>query len=98
MTLSIRAALAMAALTGVASAQHTGDIPPALVWNKLKGNCPASLDWASLRGRVVVVSLSPDSVFPEDIVEWDQVARNFLGEQVLFIQVVAGPCRSGKAA
>jgi uncharacterized protein (TIGR03435 family) len=91
MTLFIRAVFAMAALTGVASAQHSGDIPPALVWNKLKGNCPASLDWASLRGRVVAVSLSPDSVFPEDIVEWDQVARNFLGEQVLFIQVVAGP-------
>lgn len=80
----------MAALTGVASAQHTGDIPPALVWNKLKGNCPASLDWASLRGRVVVVSLSPDSVFPEDIVEWEQVARSLQDEQVLFIQVVAG--------
>lgn len=79
-----------AALTGIASAQHSGDIPPALVWNKLKGNCPASLNWASLRGQVVVVSLTDDPVFPEEIVEWNEVARNFQGEQVLFIQEVSG--------
>jgi uncharacterized protein (TIGR03435 family) len=90
MKVSIRALWVIAALTGVASAQHTGDIPPVLVWNKLKGNCPASLDWASLRGRVVVVSLSPDSVFPEDIVEWNEVGQKFQGEQVFLIRVVAG--------
>src|SRR5690348_5978353 len=75
-------------LDGAASAQHSGDTPPALVWNKLKGNCPASLDWASLRGKVVVVSFAADSVFPDDIVEWNEVAQKFDGEQVLFLRVV----------
>jgi uncharacterized protein (TIGR03435 family) len=89
MKLSVRTLWVIAALTGFASAQHTRDIPPALVWNKLKGTCPASLDWASLRGTVVVVSLSSDSV-PEDVGEWNEVAQKFQGEQVLFIRVVAG--------
>jgi uncharacterized protein (TIGR03435 family) len=80
----------IAALTGVAAAQHTGDIPPALVWNTLKGTCPASLDWERLRGTVVVISLSPDPVFPDDIVEWNEIARKFQGEPVLLIRVVAG--------
>lgn len=87
---SVRALWVISALACVASAQHTGDIPPALVWNKLKGSCPASLDWASLRGTVVVVSLSPDSVFPDDVLEWNEVAQKFQGEQVLLIRVIAG--------
>lgn len=90
MKLSVLALWTIAVLTGFASAQHSGDIPPALLWNKLKGNCPASLVWAALRGKVVVVSLRSDPVFPEDIVEWNELAQNFRGEQVLFIQVVAG--------
>src|SRR5208337_645125 len=90
MKLSVLALWMIAVLTGFARAQHSGDIPPALVWNKLKGNCPASLEWVALRGKVVVVSLTDDPVFPEDIVEWNEVAQNFQGEQVLFIQVVAG--------
>ena len=90
MKLSVRALCVIAGLAGVTCAQHAGDIPPALVWDKLKGNCPASLDWASLRGRVVVVSLSPQSVFPEDVVEWNDFAQKFEGEQVLLIRVVAG--------
>ena len=90
MKLSVRALWVIAALTGAASAQHAGDIPPALVWDKLKGSCPASADWASLRGKVVVVSLSPHDVFPNDIDDWKEAARNFQGDQVQFIQVVGG--------
>jgi uncharacterized protein (TIGR03435 family) len=91
MKVSFRVLWAIAALTCAAGAQHTGDIPPALVWNKLKGNCPASLDWASLRGKVVIVSLSPDEVFPNDIDDWKEASQNFQGEQVSFIQVAGGP-------
>jgi uncharacterized protein (TIGR03435 family) len=90
MKLSVRALWVAAALTSAASAQHTGDIPPPLVWDKLKGNCPASVGWASLRGKVVIVSLSPDDVFPNDIDDWTEAARNYQGEQVSFIQVVGG--------
>jgi uncharacterized protein (TIGR03435 family) len=90
MTLFIRVLWVVAALTGVASAQHAGDIPPALAWNKLKGPCPANLDWASLRGKVVVVSFSPGDVFPSDIDDWNEAARDFQGDQVQFIQVVGG--------
>jgi uncharacterized protein (TIGR03435 family) len=90
MKFSVLALWMIALLTGFASAQHSGDIPPALVWDKLRGNCPASLDWAALRGKIVVISLRNDPVFAEDIVEWNEVAQNFQGEQVLFIQVVAG--------
>ena len=90
MKLYIRALWVIAALTGAASAQHTRDIPPALVWDKLKGSCPASVDWASLRGKVVVVSLLPDDVFPNDIDDWKEAARNFQGDQVQFIKVVGG--------
>lgn len=79
----------IALLTGSVSAQHSGDVPPALVWNKLKGNCPASLDWAALRGKVVVVSFT-DEIFPEDIGEWNEVAENFQSDQVFFFRVVAG--------
>jgi len=87
---SIQALCVTVALAGVASAQHKGDIPPALVWDKLKGNCPASLDWASLYGKVVVVSFSPDDVFQDDIDDWKQAAQTFQGELVQLLQVVAG--------
>jgi uncharacterized protein (TIGR03435 family) len=80
----------IAALTNAASAQQTGDIPPPLIWNKLKGSCPASLDWASLRGKVVAVSFSPDDVFPNDIDHSSETARNYQGEHVLSIQIVGG--------
>jgi uncharacterized protein (TIGR03435 family) len=90
MKLCARALSLIAALTGAASAQYTGDTPPPLTWDKLKGNCPASLDWASLRGKAVVVSFSPDDVFPHDIDDWTQAARNYQGEHSSFIQVVGG--------
>jgi uncharacterized protein (TIGR03435 family) len=87
---SFRALWLAAVLIGAASAQQAGDTPPALVWNKLMGNCPANLDWASLRGKVVVVSLTADPVFPEDIVEWNEAAQKFQDEHVLFVHIVAG--------
>jgi|ERR1017187_3498602 uncharacterized protein (TIGR03435 family) len=90
MKLSVGALCVIAGLAGVARAQHRGDVAPALVWNKLKGNCPPSLDWASLRGQVVVVLLSRDSVFPEEVVEWNDLAQKFQGEHVLPIRVVGG--------
>lgn len=90
MKISVRALCLIAGLTSVASAQHTGDVAPALVWNKLKGNCPPSLDWASLRGQVVVVLLSSDAVFPEEVVEWNDFAQKFQGEHVFPIRVVGG--------
>jgi uncharacterized protein (TIGR03435 family) len=88
--LSVRVLYAIALLTGAVRGEHSGDLPPALVWNKTKGNCPASLDWLSLRGNVVVVSLTAESVFPDDITDWNDVAGKFQGEPVVFIQVVAG--------
>lgn len=87
---SIQALWVIAAVAGFANAQHKGDIPPALVWGKLVGNCPESLDWASLRGKVVVVSFSPDDVFQDDIDDWKQAAQTFQDEPVQFIQVAAG--------
>jgi uncharacterized protein (TIGR03435 family) len=80
----------IAALAGAANAQHKGDVPPALVWDQLKGTCPASLDWASLLGKVVVVSLSPGDVFQDDSDDWKQASQAFQDEPVQFIQVVAG--------
>lgn len=79
-----------AVLAGGAGAQHSGDIPPALAWNKLKGNCPANLDWASLRGKVVVVSLTYGPVLPEDVAAWNEGVQSVQDERVLFIQVVGG--------
>src|ERR1700722_19881562 len=76
-------------LAAVARAQHSGDIPPTLVWNKLKGNCPASLDWQALRGNVVVVSFTPESIFPNDIFGWNESIQRFQGEQVLFVRLVS---------
>jgi uncharacterized protein (TIGR03435 family) len=88
--LSAPALWIIAALTSAAGAQHTGDIPPPLIWDKLKGSCQASLDWANLRGKVVVVSFSPDEVFPNDIDNWTEAARNYQGDHVSFIQIVGG--------
>jgi uncharacterized protein (TIGR03435 family) len=85
-----RALFLIAVWTGVAGAQHSGDIPPALVWSKLKGDCPASLDWQTLRGKVVVVSMTADDVFPGEITEWNEGVQKFQGEPVLFVQVVEG--------
>jgi uncharacterized protein (TIGR03435 family) len=80
----------LAALAGVACAQHKGDIPPQLVWTALKGDCPASLDWASLQGTVVVVSFLSDPVFATGIIDWSRIDQKFRGEQVLFVRVVSG--------
>ncbi len=80
----------IAVLSGVAGAQHSGDVPPALVWNKLKGNCPARLDWTSLRGNVVVVSFTHGVFVPDEVAEWNEAAGNFPGDPVLFMQVVGG--------
>jgi uncharacterized protein (TIGR03435 family) len=80
----------IAALACDAFAQHSGERPPALVWNKLKGNCPAALDWAALRGKVVVVSLTAFDIVPDDIADWNEVVRQFQGEQAVFLQIVAG--------
>lgn len=80
----------MTALAGIASAQQAGEVPPPLVFDNLKGKCPALLDWASLLGSVVALSFSPDSIFPDDIEEWNAVARSFSDEPVVFIRVVGG--------
>jgi uncharacterized protein (TIGR03435 family) len=77
-------------LAGVAFGQHTGDRPPALVWDKVKSECPASLDWASLRGKVVVVSLGASDVQPDEFTEWTEVLQEFQGKPIVFIQIVGG--------
>lgn len=79
-----------AVLAGVAACQQAGDLPPVLVWSKLKGTCPASLDWGSLRGQVVVVSFGAAPVLPDDIAEWNEVQQNFHDEPVVFLRVVGG--------
>jgi len=80
----------IAALAGAAGAQHKGDTPPELVWTKLKGACPASLDWASLGGKVVALWFDPGPFFPDEVTDLNKVARKFQGEQVLFLRVVDG--------
>jgi uncharacterized protein (TIGR03435 family) len=79
-----------ALLAGAAVGQQRGDVPPALVWDKVKGKCPPRLDWSNLLGNVVVVSLGSDDVFPEDVAEWTDVQRTFQGKPVVFLLVVAG--------
>ncbi|HWB84024.1 MAG TPA: hypothetical protein VG675_07785 [Bryobacteraceae bacterium] len=81
---------ALTSAAAIASAQHAGDNPPALVWNSLKGSCPKNLDWANLRGKVVVVSFSPNDVFPSDIDNWKKAVKPFDDEQVQFIRIVGG--------
>ena len=90
MKLLAQALSLIAALAGFAKAQRVGDPPPALVWNKLKGNCPAALDWPSLRGSVVIVSFSLDPIGSDEIVEWNEAVQKFPTEGVLFIQVIGG--------
>ncbi len=90
MNVSVRVLLLWTGLTCVAVGQPWVDIPPALVWDKLKGDCPASLDWASLRGKVVVVSFRSDDVFPEDIAEWAEVPPKFEVDSPVFFQIVTG--------
>jgi uncharacterized protein (TIGR03435 family) len=79
-----------AGLAALACGQRAGDLPPALVWDKLKGACPASLDWSSLRGNVVVVSFGDEDVFPDDIAEWNELPDEFQTEPVVFLRVVSG--------
>ncbi len=86
----VRWLLIAAATAGAAAAQHAGDVPPALVWDKLKGNCPASLDWPGLHGRVVVAAFSSSFPFPSEISQWNQIAERVVDEPVLFLQVVEG--------
>ena len=74
-----------------ALAQDAGDLPPALVWDKLKAGCPASLDWLSLRGKVVVVSMrSGDPPTPEQISEWNELPQKLAGQPVVFLSVMGG--------
>jgi uncharacterized protein (TIGR03435 family) len=87
---AVRLILGAAALASAAMAQHAGDVPPALVWDKLKGNCPAKLDWASLHGKVVVVAFSSDAAVPDDVKDWNELPEKFTGEPVVFIQVAGG--------
>src|SRR5215831_16297252 len=51
---------------------------------------PRELGWANLHGKVVVVSFSPDDVFPNDIDDWKQAARPFEGEHIQIIRIVGG--------
>ena len=90
MRASIGAMALIAAIPGLAAAQQRWDVPPALVWDSRKGNCPASLDWASLRGKVVALSFDADDVFPEQVAEWNEVPHRFQDEPVQFIRVMGG--------
>ena len=90
MNVSVRVLLLCTGLTCVAVGQPWGEVPHALVWDKLKGDCPASLDWTSLRGKVVVVSFRTDPVVPEDAAERAEVLPKFDADHTLFIQIVAG--------
>jgi uncharacterized protein (TIGR03435 family) len=85
------AVVLLAALAGVAAAQQRGDVPPLLVWNSLKSNCPASLDWINLRGKVVVIHFGDDTPDSEDVAEWNEVAQQFRDEPVLFLRIESGP-------
>jgi hypothetical protein len=87
---AVRLFLIGAALPWAGLAQRAGDIPPALVREKLKGDCPANLDWSSLHGNVVVVGFPSEFVTPDDIKEWNKLPEKFQGEPVVFIQVAGG--------
>lgn len=90
MTRSIRVFAGGLALVCAALAQHAGDLPPALVWDKVLGTCPASLDWPKLHGNVVVVQFPSAFTFPEDIAQWNRLSDKFGGAPVTFIEVAAG--------
>ncbi len=79
-----------ALLAGVAIGQHRGDVPPDLVWEKVRGHCPPSLDWPSLHGNVVVISLDGDALFPEDVTDWAASSRKFQGKPIVFLRIIAG--------
>ena len=57
-------------LAAAAAAQTVGDPRPPLVWEKLKGNCPARLDWASLQGQKVELSYGDENVVADEVLEW----------------------------
>ena len=76
----------IALAVSLASGQRRGDVPPELVWNNLKGNCPAHLEGASLRGNVVVLSFGADA-FPENVAEWNETIRSFKDQPALFFQI-----------
>ena len=90
MKTAVRVPLTAVALIFTSAAQHSGDAPPALVWNQLKGVCPQSLDWAGLRGKVVVLSFVGDLVFPNDIADWNDVPKKFQPDRAVFIRVAGG--------
>jgi uncharacterized protein (TIGR03435 family) len=77
-------------LAALACGQRAGDLPPALVWDTLKGACPASLTWSSLRGNAVVVSFGDEDVVPDDIAEWNELPGKFQTDPVVFLRVVSG--------
>jgi hypothetical protein len=53
--------------------------------DQVEGNCPASLDWADLSGKAVVISFKEgDDVLPDDIVDWNEIASNLQADPVLF--------------
>ena len=79
------------AASGAAFGQQKGDVPPALVWGKAKANCPASLDWASLSGKVVVASFVEGPVSQDDIAQWNEVPSGFRAEPILFLRIINGP-------
>ncbi len=79
-----------AMLTALALAQHRGEKPPALVWDRLKGSCPATLEWTSLKVKVTVLLFSPDGVSTEDIAEANDIRNRFQDEPVIVIHVVSG--------
>ncbi len=69
---------------------HARGVPPALVWDALKGNCPAGLDWPDLRGKVIAVSITEEGISPDDIADWNEFAVKFEKDAVVSIRVAAG--------
>ena len=90
MKVAVRILVLAIMMTSALLAQQRDDRPPELVWDKIEGNCPASLSWTSLQGNLVILSLGIEDVFPQDISEWNQVPQAFEGKPVIFVQVVSG--------
>jgi uncharacterized protein (TIGR03435 family) len=82
---------AAAMLAGCAFGQRAGDVPPALKFEKLKGQCPEGLNWSDLLGKVVVVLVSDQGIFPETADEWSRLPEKLANEPVVFLRVVNGP-------
>jgi hypothetical protein len=74
-----------------AAAQRKGDVAPALIWDKLKGNCPSALNQPDLMGKVVVLSFGEDFPIPQEVADWNDLPKRFPDASILFLQVVAGP-------